>query len=199
MVFNTPKGISNNTVNGSAWGELFEIDSSAGACKNITINNPASVNPGAATLCNIRGTSLTGDIFVNGAESAYLPKGISGDATWALYNLVVTGGLERVDFTATLSAGWTLVGAPTITGSFYRGSRRVKPFAVTVTPATSIKANAGDRINLPWFVDIGTGAIVVDGNAAGYGSATLASSSIYMPATGVLTVPLTVSGQVFVA
>lgn len=198
MVFNTPVGISNNTVNGSAWGELFEIDSSVGACTNITINNPSSINPAALTLCGIRGTSGTGNVYINGADAANLPKGIGGDATWLLYDAVVMGDLQKVQFFSTLAAGWTLVGSPTISAYYYRVGKIVN-FSITITPGTSLKANAGDRIDLPWFIDVGTGLNVVDGNAAGYVSATAAGTSIFMPVTPVLTVPLTISGQLLTA
>lgn len=196
MVFNSPVGISNNTVNGAAWGELFEIDSSVGACKNITINNPSSINPAALTLCGIRGTSGTGRVYINGADAANLPKGVGGDPTWLLYNALITGDLQKVPFFPTLAVGWTLVGVPTISAYYYRVGKIVN-FSITITPGTSLKANAGDSINLPWFIDVGTGLNVVDGNAAGYVSATAASTSIYMPMTPVLTVPLTISGQLF--
>ena len=193
-----PVGITNNTSGTGSIGDLVHIDNITAPCYSITIINPSSTNPNAATVANIYGTSGTGNTDITGVTSTSLSKGVDGDTSWQQLKLTLTGDGEVQTFITTLSTGWTNVGTPTLVGKFIKKGKLIN-FNLTITPATSIQANALARIIIPWTALFSSGCNVTDGNAAAYDSATLGASTIYMPLTGVITTTLTINGQFFIA
>jgi len=197
ITITSPVGIVNNSNANASIGDLVHIDNGTTACNSITIINPTSLGPNAATVANIFATPGTGYTDVSGVTGVYLSKGVGGDDTWQKTKLTLSGDGEVQSFTATLVSGWTNVGTPTLAGKFIKKGKLIS-FNLTITPATSIQAGALARINIPWSAAFGCGCNVTDGNAAAYGSASLGDATIYMQSTGVLTVPLTIVGQFFI-
>jgi len=193
ITFTSPLGLANNQSGNTSQGDLFTFDSSGGAIQGITITNPSAVNSVSATVANIYGTASSGVVDVYGVISSKLPKGFGGNTTWLQNKLTYTGDTENISFSPTLDSNWTLVGTPTITAYYNKKGKQIY-VSIVITPATSIKANAGAKINLPWSEISPSGAWVIDESNTPYGTAAIFNSEIYLQTTGTLTVPLTVSG-----
>jgi hypothetical protein len=193
----SPRGANNNTSANVNIGDLVHMDSSVGAVRGITIINPGSTPSNAATTSNIAGTANTGIVDVYGIIPIYLPLGFGGDATWQLANLTRHGEGENISFAPTLNANWTNVGTPTIAGTYNKKGKQIY-FSITITPATSIKANAGAQIILPWTAAYPSGALVYDGNSLSYSTGIVNGTIIYIPTTAVLTVELVISGTMLI-
>lgn len=92
----------------------------------------------------------------------------------------------------------TQTGTPTITGRYYRLSRRIVYFAITVTPATNTSAVAGTTYidNFPLTFSGDGVSFAVSGNlGAGPGHVVASGNRIYVPSWTAVTVPLTVVGM----
>jgi hypothetical protein len=195
LVFTSPYGASNNTSADASIGDLFEIDSTGGACAGITIVNPVSESPNAATTSNVYANTGNGLVDVLGVTASHLSKGIGGDATWIATKLTRTGDGEVQSWTPVLAA-WTNVGSPTIIGKYVKKGNLVN-FYVTITPATSISCtkSTSSITGLP-FSPIGGVAAMVDGNVNSYGAVAVGSTGIVYPQTsGVVTTTITISGS----
>jgi len=194
-----PLGSGNNTLAGTGYGSLVQLDS--GGNSNITIINPVDASPNAATTASIYGTTGTGTVQVINANSNYMSKGIGGDTTWRLNYLTVEGdsNVEVQSFTATIGSGWTNVGTPTVTGTFVKKGKYVT-FNLEVSPSTSIEPASGARINMPWTPSFNGSCTQLDGNGNSYGVAIVSTTGqIFCQSTGVLTVPLYFQGGFYIA
>ena len=91
----------------------------------------------------------------------------------------------------------TISGTPTITGRYYRLSRRVVYFTIRIVPATSTTSVAGTTYvnNFPLTVT-GDGVCfaVLGGIGDGPGHVVAGNNRIYTPAWTAVTVPVTVVG-----
>lgn len=92
----------------------------------------------------------------------------------------------------------TETGTPTITGRYYRISRRLVYFSVLIVPGTNTSAVAGTTYinNFP-LTFTGDGIVFAVSGALGDGPGHIVASSnrIYVPAWTSVTVPLTVIGM----
>jgi len=187
-------GSANNALGLTTIGDFIHITNNTSNSTAITIDNPASINPNAATTSNIYGSSGTGYVTVNGVTNTNLSKGIAGDATWKTTKLTFNGDGEMVSWTPTL-VGWTNVGTPTVTGKYVKQGKIVT-FYVNVTPATSISSTVvtSTITGLPFTPMAGSGT-QTDGNARSLGAvAVSAAGTIYPQTTGVLTTTTTIIG-----
>jgi hypothetical protein len=195
ITFISPVGIANNTNNVITDGDLIFIDSTVNPCTTIEIHNPSSLAPANVCSSNIRATTNTGLVDVYGVSSSRLPEGISGDNTWYLTKLSQYGDFELADFSPTLNANWTFVGGvPTITGKFIKKGKLIW-FNITLGPATSLKADADARINMPWASYTGTPVSMVDGALVSYDNPLYFGGTIFVPVTGAITDDLIISGS----
>lgn len=195
VVFNAPYGAANNTSADPSIGDLFHIDSGAGAVNSITIINPTSVLPNAATAQNIYANAGNGFVEVLNTDSTLLSLGIGGNGTWKHTKLTVTGHYESESWTPTL-VGWTNTGSPTVVGKLSKRGN-IATFYVEVTPTTNISATkvASTITGLPFTSIVGGTAMMVDGNANSYGACIVSpAGTIYPQTSGVLTVPITIVG-----
>jgi hypothetical protein len=134
-------------------------------------------------------------VDVYGVSSSRLPEGISGNNTWYLTKLSQYGDFELANFSPTLNANWTFVGGvPTITGKFIKKGKLIW-FNITLGPATSLKADADARINMPWASYTGTPVSMVDGALVSYDNPLYFGGTIFVPITGTITDDLIISGS----
>lgn len=195
IIFNTPYGGGNNTSADATIGDLIHMDSSSGVIESITIVNPACPTSDAATVQNIYGGAGSGVVEVHGVSVNRLPRGVGGDAAWVKNQLTITGDGEVTTWAPTL-VGWTNTGTPTVVGKYVKRGKVVS-FYVLVTPGTNISATllTSTITGLP-YTPVGGVASMVDGNGRSLGSVSVSSSgTIYPQTTGVITVPVTISGQ----
>lgn len=196
-------GTGNNTSGSTTIGDLVFLNGitggSSGKNYNITIANPTSSNADVATVASIYATSNNGTTYVENANTVWIEKGIGGSQVWIENELTLTGDNENIAFTPTLNASWTNVGSPTITGYYNKKGKLITVF-ITITPATSIKANTNAQINIPWAQFVPSTANVVDGNNNAYGTAGVNNSIIYLQfMASAITVPLYVTSQFLIA
>lgn len=192
-------GTGNNTSGSTTIGDLVYLDGITGGAGgknyNITISNPTSSDPDAATVASIYATSNNGTTYVENANTIWLQSGIGGNQVWIENELTLSGDNENIAFTPTLDTNWTNVGTPTVTGYYNKKGKLVTVF-ITVTPATSIKADAGAKILIPWDQLVPSTANVVNGSNVAYGTANINNAEIYLQTMGsAITVPLYVTGQ----
>lgn len=200
VVFNAPYGAANNTSGDATIGDLFQIDSSAGAVNSITINNPTSVSPNVATAQNIWASAGTGFVEVLNTDATLLSQGINGNGTWKLTKLTVTGYWNQLQSWTPTLIGWTNTGTPTVTGKYLRQGNIVT-FYVRVTPATDISCTkvSSTIAGLPFTSVVAGNAVMTDGNANSYGACAIGPSGIVYPQTsGVLTVEIVITGTIFI-
>lgn len=91
----------------------------------------------------------------------------------------------------------TETGTPTISGKYYRISRRICLFFVTIIPGTNTSAVAGTTYidNFPLTITTDGFCTAVSGNLGGtVGHVVASGNRIYVPAWTTVTVPLTVIG-----
>jgi hypothetical protein len=195
-VLSAPYGASNNTSADATIGDLVYIDSAGGACNSITIDNPTSVSPNAATVQSIYANAGNGFVEVRNVDATLLPKGINGNGTWVATKLSVTGTGEVRDWTPAL-VNWTNVGSPTLVGKYTLKGNLVHFYCI-ITPGTSISSTKGTSqiTGLPFTTPPGAIAMMVDGNANSYGACAMSTitGAIFPQTSGVLTVPITISG-----
>lgn len=95
--------------------------------------------------------------------------------------------------------GLTISGTPTITGKYYRISRAIAYFRVTITPSTSTTSTAGTTYinNFP-LVMKGDGICFAVSGLLGTNSGMCdrASNRVYVPSWSAVTVPLSIIGIV---
>lgn len=198
IVFNAPYGAANNTTADATIGDLFQIDSGSGAVNSITIVAPTSVSPNGATVQNIYANAGTGLVEVFNTDATLLSLGINGNATWKTTKLTVTGYWESVSWTPTLGT-WTNTGSPTVVGK-YTKQGNVVTFYLKVTPATNISCTrtTSTVTGLPFGTVVAGSAMMLDDNAVSYGVCAVGPTGILYPQTsGVLTVPLTFVGTLY--
>jgi hypothetical protein len=192
-------GTGNNTSGSTTIGDLVFLDGLTGGAGgknyNITISNPTSSDPDAATVASIYATSNNGTTYVENANTIWLESGIGGNQVWIENELTLSGDNENIAFTPTLDTNWTNVGTPTVTGYYNKKGKLVTVF-ITVTPATSIKADAGAKILIPWDQLVPSTANVVNDSNVAYGTANINNAEIYLQTmSSAITVPLYVTGQ----
>ncbi|HWX02618.1 hypothetical protein [Collimonas sp.] len=196
LVFTNPMGASNNSSGTTGIGDLFQIDSSVGVNQSISIINPTSLYPHANTTYNIAATTGTLYVDVNGVSASQLPRSIGGDSTWKLNYLTFTGYGENIGFTPVLNANWTFVGSPTISGTYVKKGGLIT-FSINISGTTSVSANVGAQITLPWQESTAPyAAIIMDGYNNNCGFATVNGKTIYVPAIAANSYGLILSGQV---
>jgi hypothetical protein len=195
-ILNAPYGANNNTSGDNSIGDLVNIDSSVNAVNAITIVNPTSLLPNAATTANIRANSGTGFVEVLNTDLTLLSFGVGGDATWQRDKLTTTGRWDELKTWTPVLSNWTNVGTPSIVGKYKRVGKVVTFFA-TITPGTSISAtiSTSSITGFP-FSSLEAGAATMhDANVISYGVCAIGASGIIYPQTsGVLTVPVTFVG-----
>jgi hypothetical protein len=204
IVFDAPYGAANNTSADATIGDLFQLDSSLGAVNSITITNPTSVSPNAATAQNIWATSGTGFVEVYNTDATLFSKGINGNITWKETKLTVTGYLGSSvpqTWTPTLT-GWTNVGAPTVTAKYAKQGSMLM-FYIRIVPGTSISCikSTSTITNFPIAsIALGAGsATMYDDNLNSYGVCAIGPTGIVYPQTsGVLTVALNINGTILI-
>lgn len=204
IVFDAPYGAANNTSADATIGDLFQLDSSLGAVNSITITNPTSVSPNAATAQNIWATAGTGFVEVYNTDATLFSKGINGNTTWKETKLTVTGYLGSSvpqTWTPTL-VGWTNVGAPTITAKYAKQGSMLM-FYIRIVPGTSISCTKSTSTitNFPIAsIALGAGsATMYDDNLNSYGVCAIGPTGIVYPQTsGVLTVALNINGTILI-
>lgn len=116
--------------------------------------------------------------------------------SWASFMNNLYEGDTGATWTPTFTS-LTTVGTPTITGRYYRLTRRLVYFAVAIVPATSTSATAGTTYidNFPLtFSGDGIVFAVTGGLGDGPGHIVASSNRVYVPAWSAVTVPLTVIG-----
>jgi hypothetical protein len=200
IVFDSPYGAANNTSADATIGDLVHIDSSAGVVNSITVTNPTSVSPNAATLQNIYATAGTGFVEVYNTDLTLFSLGFGGNATWIREKLTVTGIWDQNTSWTPVLAGWTNVGSPTVTGKWQRKGK-VVTFYVRVEPVTSISATktTSSITGFPFTSpEVGSASLtMVDDNLNSYGACAMGPTGIIYPQTsGVLTVPISIAGTV---
>lgn len=200
IVLDSPYGAANNTSADPNIGDLVHIDSSAGVVNSITVTNPTSVSPNAATLQNIYATAGTGFVEVYNTDLTLFSKGFGGNATWIQEKLTVTGIWDQNTSWTPVLSGWTNVGSPTVTGKWQRKGK-VVTFYVRIVPATSISATKSTSTITGFpFTSLETGSAcitMVDDNVNSYGACAMGLTGIIYPQTsGVLTVPISIAGTV---
>ena len=204
IIFDAPYGAANNTSADATIGDLVQIDSSLGAVNSITITNPTSVSPNAATLQNIWATAGTGFVEVYNTDATLFSKGINGNTTWKETKLTVTGYLGSSApqvWTPTL-VGWTNVGTPTITARYVKQGSMLM-FYIRIVPATSISCvkTTSSITGFPIAsILLGAGsATMYDDNLNSYGVCAIGPTGIVYPQTsGVLTTALNINGTIIV-
>ncbi|NCC41693.1 MAG: hypothetical protein EOM21_20215 [Gammaproteobacteria bacterium] len=115
---------------------------------------------------------------------------------WTLFFSQMFDGDAGTDWSP-LFTDLTTVGAPTITGRYYRLSKYLTFFRVLITPSTSTTSTAGTTYigNFPLsFSNDGIVFAVSGGIGDGPGHIVAASNRIYVPGWSAVTVPLTVIG-----
>jgi len=116
--------------------------------------------------------------------------------SWILFFNGIFEGDTGTSWTPTF-VNLTQTGTPTITGYYYRITRRLVYFRVDITPATNTSATAGSTYidNFP-LVFSGNGiCFAVTGNLGdGPGMVAAATNRIYVPTWTTVTVPLSVIG-----
>lgn len=196
LVFNAPVGANNNTAAITNNGALFHIDGSAGACFGITINNPTSLTPNAATTADIYATAGTGRVTINDVTGAKLSKGVAGDSTWLNTKLIMSGDIAARSFTPTQGTGWTFTGTPVFSGTFVRYGNRIT-FNIDITGYTNVSVASSARINLPFTSPTNGQAQAFDDNANSLGSCLITSAGvIFVPIISSRSVPLHFVGQI---
>ena len=196
--FDAPYGAANNTSADATIGDLVHLDSSAGAVNSVTVTNPTSVSPNAATAQNIYANAGTGFVEVLNTDQTLLSKGVGGNGTWLREKLTVTGYWDQLTTWTPVLSGWTNVGAPTVVGKYKRVGK-VVTFYVTVTPATSISATrvTSTITGFPFGTVVVGSATMTDGNTVSYGACAVSLTGVIYPQTsGVLTVELNFVGTV---
>lgn len=196
IVLSAPYGADNNTSADATIGDLVHLDSSAGAVNSITVTNPTSVSPNAATLQNVWASSGTGFVEVLNTDLTLFTKGFGGNATWIREKLTVTGIYDQFTAWTPVLSSWTNVGSPTVVGKYKRVGKIVTWY-VTVTPATSISCTrATSSITGFPFASVESGtATMVDGNVNSYGACAVGTTGIIYPQTsGVLTTSISFVG-----
>lgn len=116
--------------------------------------------------------------------------------SWLLFFNSLFEGDTGESWTPTFS-GLTQTGVPTITGRYYRLTRRVCYFSVLIIPATDTSAIAGTTYidNFPLTFSGDGISFAVSGNlGAGPGHVVASGNRIYTPAWTSVTVPLTIVG-----
>lgn len=195
-----PYGADNNKAGDTLIGDLVYLDNTAGAVNSITITNPTSLLPNAATTSNIASNVGGGFCEVLNTDVTLLSLGIGGNGTWIREKVTVTGFWDQFTTWTPTLVGWTNVGSPTVVGKYKRVGKIVT-FYVTVTPSGggSISATrvTSTITGFPWgTVTIGS-ATMTDGNANSYGVCVVSPTGIIYPQTsGVLTVELNFVGTV---
>lgn len=116
--------------------------------------------------------------------------------SWALFFDQLYRGDRGVDWLPQF-VGLTTVGAPTITGRYYRLSERIAYFSIHIVPGTSTTSTAGTTYisNFPLrFIQNGACNAVSGllGSSAGMIDAN--TNRIYPPGWNAVTVPLTIVG-----
>lgn len=195
IVFTSPVGIGNNTSDTINIGDLFTFDSSVGAIQGVSIFNPSALNSRLVTTANIVGLTGTGVVDVYGVIGSQLSKGFGGSSVWRENYLTVTGTIENFAFNPSLNANWTNVGTPQIVATYNKKGKLINYF-IQIIPSTSIKANGGAGINIPWTQYVPSTANVVDDNNLAYGTATVNNGIIYLQTmASAITYPLNISGS----
>lgn len=193
-----PYGAANNQSGDASIGDLVFIDNSAGAVNSITITNPTSLLPNAATLHNISSNAGGGFVEVLNTDATLLSLGVGGNATWLREKVTITGHWDQFTAWTPTLAGWTNVGTPTVVGKYKRVGKTVTLY-VKVAPATSISATkvTSTITGLPFgSIECGS-ATMADGNTNSYGVCTISPTGIIYPQTsGVITVPVEFVGTV---
>jgi hypothetical protein len=198
IVIDAPYGAANNTSADASIGDLVQLDSGAGAVNSITINNPTSVSPNAATAQNIYANAGTGFVEVYNTDLTLLSRGINGHSVWVRDKLTVTGVWDQLKTWTPTLVGWTNTGSPTVVGKYYKRGKIVT-FYVTITPGTNISCtrSTSSITGFPFStIEIGS-ATMTDGNANSYGSCVVGPTGIIYPQTsGVLTVGINIVGTI---
>lgn len=106
-------------------------------------------------------------------------------------------GDTGTSFTPTFT-NLTEVGTATKTGYYYRLSRNLYYFAITITPATSVTATAGTTYcNFPLNITRdGANLAVTNGLGSAAGQNVASNDRIYIPALSAVTTPITIVGIV---
>lgn len=115
---------------------------------------------------------------------------------WALFFNQLFEGDTGTAWTPTFQ-GLTVVTPPTISARYYRISRRICLFRVTLGTPTNTSATAGTTYidNFPLTITNDGFCIAVSGNLGGNAGHVVASTNrIYVPAWTTVTVPLTIVG-----
>lgn len=115
---------------------------------------------------------------------------------WILFFQQSFDGDAGVDWVPTFTS-LTTVGTPTITGRYYKLSKYLTFFRVTIVPETSTTATAGTTYinNFPLtFRNDGVCWAVSGGFGANAGHIVASTNRIYVPAWSAVTVPLSILG-----
>lgn len=115
---------------------------------------------------------------------------------WILFFQGLSNGDTGEDWTPTFES-LTEDGTPTIEGHFYKLSKYLVFFRVSITPATSTTSTAGTTYidNFPLqFSDDGICFAVSGGLGSSSGHIVASTNRIYVPAWTTVTVPLTIIG-----
>lgn len=117
---------------------------------------------------------------------------------WALFFNSLAIGDPGTEWTPTF-VGLTAVGTPKIEGKYYRISRYMTYFRITITPATSTTATAGTTYcnNFPVEVSGDSACTVVAGNTgSNNGMVVGLNNRIYPPSWSAVTIPISIVGLV---
>lgn len=197
IIFNSPYGAANNTSGDLVVGDLFYLDSAAGAVRNITITSPAAIDPDPATTFNIVGTAGTIGTEIYNTNNEFLGLGIGGNTAWLQTQVTITGYWALQTWTPTL-VSWTNVGAPTFETTYIKNGN-IATFSITITPGTSISSTQGTSRITGLPVLLGTAkagsAMMTDGNTVSYGNCVVdENGAIFMQTSGVLTTSILLVG-----
>lgn len=199
IVINAPLGANNNSSAQTQEAALVQIDSSIGSCFGITITAPTSLYANAASVADISANAGTGRVTINDVTSAKMPKGVSGDSTWILANLMMTGDIGVRNFTPTQGTGWSFTGTPVFSGTFVRYGNKIN-FVISITGYTNVSVASGATILLPFAPSVFGSTILFDDNAAQLGTGIITSDAkLYVPVISSRTVPLHLIGEFIAA